>query len=137
MKLSINIVDKKSKNKEVKGEIHIEDYIEGFYIPLEWWSIKDYERQWKEGIARLKNNDTSCLVTTIYDPRIKPFIEWWVLYRIGNKIHIQPQGIFGDLYRERIGIKPFTPNTCYDFIPSRKILTNEGNKISEWIIPFK
>lgn len=136
MNLSISIVDKKPKKYGVRGEIIIDDFIEHFDAPLDWWSVDDYKQQWKEGLKRLLDHDTSCLVVTINDPNCRKFIEWWPLYKIDNKIHIQNHIIIEDIYEERIGGKPFTRETCYDFIPRYRSHTDEGNKISEWVIDW-
>jgi len=135
--LSINVIDripKKEWDDAIKGKIQIGEYVESFYMPLDYWSIKDYETQWEEGIKRLSTHDQSCLVTAINDPKQFPFIEWWILYKVDNKICLQNFIIPPDIYQEKIGNKLFTINSCYDFIPKRKTHSDEGDKISEWCI---
>lgn len=140
MDISIKFIDKKSKGNQGfvarKGQIKISNYTESFEPSFDWWTLDDYERQWKEGIERLKNNAQSCLVATVFDPRIKPWIEWYVMYKVNNQIHIRPQAIFGQNYRDRVGIKAFTPDTCYDFIPLLQGSGSGTQKISEWIVAF-
>lgn len=134
--MSIEVIDrkfKKSRGGEAKGEIQIEKHKESFYIPVEWWTLEDYERQWKEGLERIKTRDTSCLVTAIYDPRKRPFIEWWLLYKEGNIIYIQNQIVLEEIYSQLIGDKSFTSETCYNFIePKEPKLQPDGYEISEW-----
>lgn len=71
MQIKISITDYKPKKEwsvlAVSGVIVLDDFQEGLYIPLDWWSIEDYERQWKEGLVRLEDHDQSCLVATIND----------------------------------------------------------------------
>jgi hypothetical protein len=99
---------------------------------MNYWSIQDYERQWQEGLDRLKKHDTSCLVVFVYDPKIRPFIEWWVLYKKEDKVYIRNQILVDEIYENQIGNKSFTVESCYDFIHPRK----EKRKVSEWIIDY-
>lgn len=136
--MNILITDEKSKKRNgvwvVKGEIQINDFEETLYIPLDWWSLDDYKQQWEEGKNRLLTHKTSCFVVAIHDPKIRPYINWWLLYKVGNKIYIQNQMIIGEIYEDQIGDKIFTLQTCYDFIPERGGRYDEdGNKISEWV----
>jgi CdiI N-terminal domain len=105
----ISITAKKPRKRwgvlSVEGEIKINDFKEGFDMPLDWWSIQDYERQWKHGLKRLFDHDTSCLIVAVNDPKCRKFIEWWPLYKIGNKIHIQNHIIIDDLYEEIKGLR--------------------------------
>lgn len=141
MNIQISIIDEKPRKRygvlSVEGEIQIDYFKEGLYLPLDWWCINDYLMQWRDAFERLKTHDTSCLVVTIHNPSIRKFIEWWPMYKINDKIHIQNNIIIDDLYEEKIGNKPFTLQTCYDFIPEYRSYTEEGNKISEWVIDWE
>lgn len=136
MHLKVSIVENKPKKYGVKGQIEIADFIEYFDSPLDWWSVKDYELQWKEGLERLLDYDTSCLVVAINNPHCRKFIEWWPMYKIGNKIHIQNHIIIDSIYEQRIGNKSFAIQTCYSFIPQYRSHTEDGNKISEWVVDW-
>ena len=97
----------------------------------------DYEQQWNEGLKRLFDNEKSCFVVDINNPKNREFIEWWKLYKIDNKIYVRNSIIIAEIYNEQIGDKPFTLQTCYDFIPERGPLHDEeGNKISEWVVDW-
>jgi len=138
MNLSIKMIDRKPKKYGITGKIVIDDFVELFDSPLDWWSIEDYELQWKEGLKRLLDHDNSCLVVAINDPNCCKFIEWWRLYKVGNKVYIRNSIIIADIYNEFIGDKQFTAQTCYDFIPERGSTYDEdGSKISEWVIDWK
>jgi hypothetical protein len=142
MNINIKITDAKPKKrrgvKSVEGEISIGNFKEILHIPIEWWSIDDYIKQWQEGISRLKYHDKSCFVVSIYNPKVKPFVILWVLYKIANKIHVQNHWFFGEIYAERIGSREVTVESCYDFIPERgSLYTEDGYKISEWVVEWK
>ncbi|MBA3537477.1 hypothetical protein H0X48_05775 [Candidatus Dependentiae bacterium] len=117
-----------------RGKITIGDFDERFNIALEDWSIDDYKRQWQEGLERIKTHGKSCLVSYVQDPSKSPFINWWPMYKIDNKIYVQNHILFAHIYRKRIGSKEFTPDTCYDFIPNRR---NSKEKVSEWVVDLE
>jgi hypothetical protein len=137
MDLSIEIMDRVPKRRQVMTKIQIGDFEEYLDVFLGWWTINDYERQWTEALERLAKHDKSCFIVAIDDPGRRKFLEWWPLYKIGKKIHVQNHILVDDLYEERIGNNPFTRETCYDFIPPYRSHTQEGNKISEWVVDWK
>ena len=142
MNLNIKMLDEKPKKKwgllTVKGEIRINNFQENLYFTLDWWGVDEYRKQWKQAIERLKNYDRTCFVVSIHNPAVRKYIDWWVLYKVGNKIYIRNSLILGDIYQEIIGDKPFTLETCYDFIPERgEPYDEDGNKISEWVVDWK
>ena len=141
MNISIKITSKRPKKihnvKAYEGRITIGDFSESIYVPLDLWSREDYERQWREGLKRLKTHNTSCLIATIHDPKIRPFIDRWTLYRKGNTVYVYNQMILDTGYEELIGDKPFTLTTCYDFIGPRRTHLEDGTKISEWSVPYE
>jgi CdiI N-terminal domain len=138
MDLKIKIIDRIPKkfndNKflSIKGKIEIGDFWEYFYAPLVWWSAEDYERQWEEGLARLKSYDTSCLIISIYNPKITQFVNWWLLYKIDGKVYIRNQMLMNEVYEKLVGNNNFTKETCYNFIFPR----NAKRKVSEWVIDY-
>lgn len=141
MNLFIKVGNKKPKIINnvlaVMGKIHINDFKETIYIPLDLWALDDYKQQWKEGLERIKTHDQSCLVATIHDPNIRPYINWWLLYKVGDKIYIQNCLYLSDIYKNYIGDKIFTVENCYEFIPPRfseDDCNEEGFSVSEWVI---
>lgn len=120
----------------VMGKLSLSDYHTTLYMPLDFWTIADYKQQWKEGLKRLKDHNQSCLVATIHDPEMRTFVDWWLLYKVGNDVYVQNQLIIADIYQHQIGNKSFTIDNCYDFIQPRVI--NEGKKedekVSEWMV---
>jgi hypothetical protein len=103
MNISIEITSKRPKKIHsvlaYTGRITIGNYSESIYVPLDLWSKEDYEQQWREGLERLRTHDTSCLIATIHDPKIRPYIDWWVLYRVGNTVYIQNHMLLDYIYR--------------------------------------
>jgi CdiI N-terminal domain len=112
----------------VWGRITINDFTERFIMPLEYWSIENYEKQWREGLDKIKIQDKSCLVASVQDPKKAPWINWWVLYKKERTVFIRNQILFSKLYKAQIGDGLFTPDTCYDYIHERR--SKQG--VSEW-----
>lgn len=100
------------------GTISIgDDFSETITMALNFWSVKDYERQWKEGLSRIKSHDSSCLVASIQSPILSnPLINWWTLYREDKKVFIYNELITKEDYLECVGTKLFSPDSCYNFI---------------------
>ncbi len=113
------------------NETTINDFCEINLMSEDYWTRMDYERQWKNGLARIKIHDTSCLVISTQHPKKnKPFVNWWVLFKEGDQIIINNRIIIEDSYTRLIGNKNFSPDNCYDFIEPRR----KKSKISEWIV---
>jgi hypothetical protein len=106
-------------------------------MQINWWKLEDYERQWREGLERIKIHPSSCLVVKVQHPKFGNFVEWWLLFKVGKEIYIYNQWLFREKYDEKIGANEFTPDTCYNFIGDREDLlatAREGGKIAEWIV---
>jgi len=77
-------------------------------------------------------------VVAVDNPDCRRFVEWWRLYKVGDKVYVRNSIVIENIYKEMIGDKLFTLETCYDFIPERGGPCNEdGNKISEWVVDWK
>ena len=149
MNLTINILDIDPQIIDnmpcYEGEIKIKEsngleYIENFILSVEYWSKNEYKRQWKEGLERIKRQDTSCLITSIQDPEKAPYIEMWVLFRDkkNKKIYIRNRMLLA----EDLDRKTVTPHNCYDLIKPRgekNFIDEDGNNIevSEWEIDLE
>lgn len=119
-----------------KGQITIGSYSESFEISVKYWSREDYQRQWKEGLERIKTHDTSMLVTNVRNPeRIptleSPAFERWALYKVNEKIFVRP-GILFNPFLDTLPYKgPFTLETWPNFITPRR---TSNTKADEWSI---
>jgi hypothetical protein len=51
------------------GQITINDFQEKFDMPIDWWQVEDYEKQWAMGFEYLKNNGKSYFITRIFRPK--------------------------------------------------------------------
>ena len=135
---SIKFLDN-SFNEEPFGEkaccgvITINAFQEQFVSPTTYWSQEDYERQWITAISQILGGaNSSCLITSMYDPKLAEFILWWPLYREGNIIFIQNHILF---MNEISG--EFDPWNLQPFIPPHETYTEEGECISEWEVTIE
>jgi hypothetical protein len=121
------------------GEIQIGNFRETFTIPVDYWTMQDYEKQWRAGIERIKMYDQSCLIFEMEDPTKAPLANTWVLYKDGDVVHIQNHLLFGKRFSTMLKKKgPFTMQTCYNFIKTRNTISKStGMKISEWDIDLE
>lgn len=125
------------KNQDcAKGKLVVDGSSLPFFMDLKKWKIDDYKRQWKEGLKRLNNHNESCLLMNVYDIKGDPAVSWCLIYKIDNHLFIRLRILIDD-YQSIVGNKPFTPDTCYDFIPPRQTHEDDGEKIPEAIIPYE
>jgi hypothetical protein len=132
IKLSENIFESEGDSVSL-GSLKIGSFEEEFYASQSYWNRKQYISQWQEALERLlKGKDKTAIITSIYDPKTANFLFWWVIYLIGNNVHVQNHVLFLEDLDER-----FDENEPYKFIPEREIQTEEGEQISEWIIDIE
>lgn len=136
-KFSINIIDKKPAKINKKtcclGKIIIGDFVEFFFMSLDTWTDKEYKKQWREGLERIKAHDSSCLIADMTMLKGKPYINLWILYKIDNTIFIQNHILAGKMMKERSkGLPPYNAQTCYLYVPTRQSIGANGNAIFEW-----
>ncbi|MHB9020194.1 MAG: hypothetical protein ACYC3G_05010, partial [Minisyncoccota bacterium] len=112
------------------GQITIGDFEEGFSIPLGTWNLREYKRQWKEGLERIKSKNTSCIVTNIHNLKTNPYIELWSLYKEGDKIFFHNQLILFEREDLSIALSDFNSKNCYQFVEPR-IVSEKGEGINE------
>jgi hypothetical protein len=131
MNFSINLTGQEFSDGDERsqiGEIQLGEFRETFVASLSYWIKLDYLIQWEIALTRICNgNKKSCIITSMFDPSIANFIFLWALYLDESTVHIQNQILFLDKLD-----KPFVETTPYEFICDRKIVSAEGDKISEW-----
>jgi hypothetical protein len=141
-KFKIEVTSKKPKKLygilSHTGQVTIGDFKENFTIPLDTWTLENYEQQWKEGLERIKTHDVSCLVVTVQNLSTNPLVELWTLYKQSNKIYIHNQLLNNAIMKELnfpYKLAEFNSVNCYDFINyPRETVSEDGEKISEWTI---
>ncbi|WP_333320708.1 hypothetical protein [Microcoleus sp. B4-C1] len=126
----LNVSKKQMEKDSCYGSIQIGSFQENFLSSLSFWSMQDYEIHWKKALQRIVSGyKSSCLITSMYDPTRANFIEWWPICRVENLLYFQD----GILLLDSIKI-PFDISDPFQYVPEREIYTEQGEKISEWIV---
>lgn len=114
------------------GEIVLDQFAEHFESPLDFWTVSDYEKQWKVGVSRILDGETkSVLVTAMYPPDTANFIMWWVIYRDGSTVVFRNHMLLTDQLPQ-----PFDVRNIYNLIPDRLPSDDTEFPVSEWSVSF-
>ncbi|MCX4452872.1 hypothetical protein OOK58_12335 [Streptomyces sp. NBC_01728] len=111
------------------GRIVVGDFTEAFPMDLTFWDSEHYEKSWANALRRLEGADvaTSCLVSSITDPKTANFVFCWPLYRIRDDVFAQNSLIILNELDNA-----FDPESPWLSVGPREIVDEDGNKISEW-----
>jgi hypothetical protein len=92
-----------------------------------------HEAQWLQSLERFINGDKKTVLITQYlNPTQPSNLEWWALYRGDDDVvYVQNQLRFCDQLAEG-----FTVAEANKFLGERITVNEEGNRISEWEVPF-
>lgn len=115
------------------GEIILGDTTELFVSLVGYWSPADYVHQWRAGIHRLvSQNLPTCLITSLHDRQEADILSWWLLYPMGSHVRVQDAVLLLDQDRSR-----FSTTNPYAAIPPWRQFTDDGEPISEWVVPLQ
>src|SRR3990167_9946853 len=136
-KFSIEVISEKPKEYSGllvhTGEITMGDYKETFVMPLNSWTIGDYKQQWKEGLARIKTHDKSCLVNFVQNMHANPMVVMWVLFKVKDIVYIGQRLLNRQIAKEfnyKIKLTNFNKENCYQFIHDR-IVNEDGHGVTD------
>ena len=130
MAFSIELLDEPASDTQSGrlGLITIGSFVERFVAAIEYWDVTRYHRHWQQAIIRIvRGAATSALITSMHDPTAANFIHWWPMYRLGDAVHFQNHILLLNELKT-----PFDPNEPFRFVPERRIINSDGEKISEW-----
>jgi len=115
-----------------EGELTLGGASARFQSDLGSWSMRDYEAQWREAIARLlAGQPTSALVTSYRGPETGHHLIW-PMWREGTTVHLQERLVLTEQLPE-----PFDPASVYALVGERVTVSEGGLPISEWSIPIR
>jgi hypothetical protein len=74
----------------------MDDHEEHTLVPIDYWSMDDYRRQWREGAERIVSGlRLSCLITQMPAPLTPDPMMAWTLYRLDEiTIAIREEGFY-------------------------------------------
>jgi hypothetical protein len=111
----------------VYGTIQIEDYTETFAASLVRWTRAHYVRHWREACQRLIRGKESVLISSYEEPSWSEFLVWWPLYPDGDMVYVRNELLIYAQLTEQFSIE-----NPWASIRERKLVSDEGLKISEW-----
>jgi hypothetical protein len=116
---------------EATGRIVIGDFEETFQIPLDFWSLPEYQRSWRKAYFAIKDDQhsRSCLVVAMTNPERSNFVTCWPLYREGEEVHVQNSLIFLDELESA-----FEVEEPWASLGPRRTVNEDGVEISEWTV---
>lgn len=110
------------------GFIQIGEFSERFVVTLGHWDVPTYTRQWRDALRRLLAGSPAVgLMTWMIPHGSSDHARAWILYREGERVFVQ----------ERVFVSPECPAEFDEHqqligIGSRKTVTEDGERISEW-----
>ena len=113
------------------GGIELGSESDGFASDLSSWSQRDYEAQWREGIARLGAGERSSALITSYAGPAAAFHFMWPMWRVGKDIVFTERLVPGEAIQASNIAESF-----YRAVGERRSQSEDGEQISEWLVPF-
>ena len=111
-----------------RGRITLGEFSEEFVAPLVFWTVDDYRRQWHEAAERILNGcEQSCFVAAMRESPLDGAIFLWLAYKHGEAVYIQHKLLLPELVKGG-----FDTSNPYAQIDERRIVSEEGEPISEW-----
>jgi hypothetical protein len=117
--------------RHAMGGIELGDESDGFAADLHFWSMADYEAQWREGVARLAAGHASSALVTSYRGPGAAVHSMWPMWRIGQTVFVQERLVVDDTITEDAVAEQF-----YARVGDRHRHSEDGAVISEWPVPF-
>jgi hypothetical protein len=109
------------------GKLVIGDWEEIFVSSLYLWSKEDYKAQWLHAMISLLNGSEKAALIVEYLGPDAGRLWWWPMYRVEGSVYLREQILFFDQLEE-----PFSLEKAFSFIRDRRIINEDGYKISEW-----
>ncbi len=109
------------------GELRLGNQRVGFVVDLSHWSVGDYERQWKEGTARLLHGAPKSALMTSYRGGGEATHLIWALWREGGFVYAQEHPVV-----VAAGDPPFDPMDPYGHVGERIATSVLNLPIPEW-----
>ena len=113
------------------GELVLGDGRRCFLVDLTVWNIPDYQRQWREGVARLVQGSPSTALMTAYRARPGEAHAMWALWRDESQVYVQQHLVLPEELDA-----PFNPLDPYPHLGERIPATEHGLSIPEWRLPL-
>lgn len=114
-----------------EGELTVGGHAARFRADLRAWSMRDYERQWRDAVARLLGGETTSALLVSYRGPDADYHTAWAMWREGTTVHLQERVIFP----QTLG-RPFVPEEVHEHVGERGTHTDDGEPVREWTLPL-
>ncbi|MGP6419379.1 hypothetical protein ACTZGP_11460 [Pseudomonas putida] len=116
----------------LRGLIRLSDQEECFFAPISFWGRQEYLSSWYSSLCcGLEGRKHSVLVTSMLDSEFANFLMVWVLYFVGESVHIQNNVVFlNDV------VPGFNVDDVNSYFGAREVVNEDGDRISEWVVPL-
>jgi len=112
----------------VRGRITLGDFSEEFITSLVFWTVDDYQKQWREATERLLDgHDRSCFVASMRESLSDGAVFLWTAYKLAGNVFFQHKLLLLETVKGN-----FEPSNPYAQVDKRQTKTEEGQQISEW-----
>lgn len=118
------------------AELHLGTRIERLTIPIHYWNIEQYKKQWIDAIERASLGTKSALFTQVFDPKNLTrgyVLECWPLYISDQEVLIQ------NCYIESVSAQDISIENIYDYLddfsPNQGV--GQDGCVDEWKIPIE
>jgi len=103
-----------------------------FLVDLTFWSMGDYQRQWRDGIARLVQGAPSTALMSAYRGPGESAHTMWAVWRDETYAYVQEHSVLpSDLDA------PFDPNEPYAHVGDRVPAAEHALPIPEWRVELE
>jgi len=113
------------------GGLELGNDADSFSADLTAWTIQDYEKQWREGVARLAAGRSSSALITSYAGPDAGFHSMWPMWKIGDQVVFHEHLVPNEVIAQSDVIGSF-----YAAVGERRTRSEDGEAISEWLVPF-
>ena len=120
-------VDIEEGQPRAAGELMVGDARLCFLLDLSHWTVADYERQWREALARLAQGAPSSALMTAYRGPGAVAHAMWALWRNGEHVYVQEHLVLGAELDS-----PFDPSSPHAHIGERVRAGEHALPIGEW-----
>ncbi|KJH72403.1 hypothetical protein [Aliterella atlantica] len=117
----------------IRGRITLGDFSEEFVAPLVFWTVDDYQKQWREAAERIVAGEArSCFAASIRESPDDGAIFIWTAYKLADTVHFQHKLLLPETVKGT-----FEPLNIYAQVDERQTKTEDGFQISEWQVTVK
>jgi hypothetical protein len=109
------------------GAIWADDLNETILCHLNPWDQATYEAQWLAALGALLAGKRKAALITSYVGADSNRMMWCLFRGEGEVVYIQNHMVFGESLKE-----PFSVECASDLLDERRILDQDGQRISEW-----